>query len=421
VRVLTVTNWYPPHHFGGYELSCFDVMRGFVERGHEVRVLCSDMTVAGAPAPDPGHEALVRRELRLYHLGDALWQPSWRQRLRVERHNQAALARALDELRPDVVSAWHFGALSLGLLTTVAERGIPVVYAVCDDWLLYGCQLDAWAKLFAGSRWRRFAGRALRPVVRVPTVVADLGRTGPVLFVSEAIRRRAEAAPWRFEPTTVVFSGIDGETFAPRPEPDDRPWRWRLVTTGRPDRRKGFETVIRALALLPPETTLSHYGLGGEPERQRLMAVADELGVGDRVRFGAVERAALPAVYADADVMVFPSEWDEPFGLVPVEAMACRTPVVSTTQGGSREFLADGRNVLRFEPGDAAGLAAAVRRLHQDAGLRHRLVEAGLELAAALDVRHLVDTMEAWHIWAVTGRPVGAPPPADRAPLLPTG
>src|SRR4051794_27338608 len=41
-RTLTLTSWYPPHHFGGYELSCFDVMNRFVERGHEVRVLCGD-------------------------------------------------------------------------------------------------------------------------------------------------------------------------------------------------------------------------------------------------------------------------------------------------------------------------------------------------------------------------------------------
>jgi hypothetical protein len=44
-RVLTVTNWYPPHHYGGYELSCFDVMTRLAERGHEVRILCSDERV----------------------------------------------------------------------------------------------------------------------------------------------------------------------------------------------------------------------------------------------------------------------------------------------------------------------------------------------------------------------------------------
>src|SRR3954449_13217548 len=61
-RILTLTSWYPPHHFGGYELSCFDVMNRFVERGHEVRVLCGDERVPGAAPADPEHEALVYRK-----------------------------------------------------------------------------------------------------------------------------------------------------------------------------------------------------------------------------------------------------------------------------------------------------------------------------------------------------------------------
>ena len=362
----------------------------------------------------------MRRGLRLYHTGSELRPGSLRQRLAVERHNQAELRAALERFRPEVVSAWHFGALSLGLLTTVAEAGIPIVYAVCDDWLVYGVKLDAWAKLFNGSALRRAAGRAARAAFGVPTVVADLGRTGPVLFVTDAVRQRArQLAPWQFAESTVVYSGIDRATFPPRTVGGDRPWRWRLVTTGRPDPRKGFETAIRALALLPAEATLAHYGLGGDDERARLVAIVDELGLADRVSFGAVPRSDLPAVYEAADVMVFPSEWDEPFGLVPVEAMACGTPVVASVQWGSREFLFDEVNVLAYPPGDPVALAAAVERVHDDPTLRRRLVVAGLQTAEALGVERLVDVMEAWHLYEAGHR--GAPRPPDRVPPVQPG
>lgn len=395
-------------------------MSGLLARGHEVEVLCGDTRVAGAAAPDPNHEAHVRRDLRLYHDGAELQPGSLRHRLDVERHNQAVLREVLDRFRPEVVSAWHFGALSLGLLTTIAEAGIPIVYAVCDDWLVYGRKLDAWARLFDGSAPRRLAGRIARAALRVPTTVTDLGPTGPVLFVTDAVRKRArELAPWSFPESTVVYSGIDRTTFPARPVGPDRPWQWRLVTSGRPDPRKGFETAIRALALLPAEATLTHYGLGGDEERGRLAGIAAELGLADRVTFGSVPRAELPAVYEAGDVMLFPSEWDEPFGLVPVEAMACGTPVVASVQWGTAEFLFDEVNVLAYPPGDAVALAKAVERLAADPTLRRRLVTAGHSTAEALDVERLVDAMETWHLWVADGR--RGPRPADRPPPVSVG
>lgn len=415
-RILTITSWYPPHHFGGYELSCFDVTRGLQRRGHDVTVLTSDTRVPGAMAGDGDHEGRVRRELRLYHRDGTLWSPSLRTRLAIERHNQAALRRALDEVQPDVVSAWHFGVLSLGLLTTLAEAGVPVVYSICDDWLLYGRKLDAWARLFVGSPVRRAAGRILRPVLGVPTTVADLGRSGAALFITETVRRLAQTnGPWPFDESTVVYNGIDRATFPPRPADPDRPWRWQLAILGRPDRRKGFETAIRALPLLPPEATLVHNGLGGDEERERLRGIATELGVGDRVTFAASPRAELPNVYGAADVLLFPTEWEEPFGLVPIEAMACATPVVASLLGGSREIFFDEVNVLEYPPGDAVALAAAVHRLHDDPELRAGLVARGLETADELTAERLVDAMEAWHDHAAgkAPRPADRPPPVD--------
>jgi glycosyltransferase involved in cell wall biosynthesis len=136
---------------------------------------------------------------------------------------------------------------------------------------------------------------------------------------------------------------------------------------------------VRALEHLPSEATLDVVGSGDEDAERRLRALADE-----RVRFrGAVQREQLPAVYASADAVLFPVRWREPWGVVPLEAMAIGRPVVATGRGGSGEYLRDGENALLFDAEDPAALAAQITRLANDAPLRERLRSAGLETARA--------------------------------------
>lgn len=417
MRILALTNWYPPHHYGGYELSCFDVMTRLARRGHDVAVLCSDQRLPGAVPDDAGHEAVVERSLRLYHDGEDLVRPGWRGRRAIEAHNRQVLAAALDRHRPDVVSAWHLAGLSQGLLALLAERQVPVAFVVCDEWPAFAWKLDPWSRPFtddparrggrvlerAPVRWlRRAAGRLVERATGLPVVPVDAGALGPALWVTADLRRRTEPrSRHTFAAHTVVHSGIDRTVYPPVASAD-RPWSGRLVSTGRFDPRKGFETVIRALPLLPDDTTLALWGRGGEAEQRRLRGIADDLGIGDRVTMGSRRRDEMPAAYAAGDVFVFPSEWAEPFGLVPVEAMACGTPVVATGVGGSSEFLRDGENCLLFRPGDPEDLARVVKAVAADPALRSTLVAGGHRTAEALDVERLADVMERWHAWTAS-------------------
>ena len=101
-----------------------------------------------------------------------------------------------------------------------------------------------------------------------------------------------------------------------------------------------------------------------------------------RVEFRAGERDALHGAYAESDLVVFPVVWEEPWGLVPLEAMAVGRPVVATGKGGSGEYLADGENCLVFAPPeDPVALAASVSRLAADPALRARLRQGGMHTA----------------------------------------
>jgi glycosyltransferase involved in cell wall biosynthesis len=143
--------------------------------------------------------------------------------------------------------------------------------------------------------------------------------------------------------------------------------------------------------------TLDIVGHGATEYTTSLDHLVAELGLTDRARRRVEPRRRLAQLYRAADVCVFPSEWDEPFGLVPLEAMACGTPVVATGTGGSAEYLRDGYNCLLFPAGDPEALAARVLALSGDEPLRRRLGRNGVETASALTIDTLADRLEVLH------------------------
>ena len=410
-RILVLTNLYPPHAFGGYEWSCFDVMTRLEARGHDITVVT---TSTHLPDLADGHDEAgrVHRILEWYWDDHVLVSPRPWSRLALERRNQRRLRNLLARARPEVVSVWNMGAMSQGLLRTVADQGLPMVFAVCDEWPVYGRHLDAWSRMFAA---RPRLARLTELLARVPCGPGDLGPCGPWCFVSEHTRRACRVgSPFTFPLSTVVHSGIEPTHFPLFDESaEPNPFEWRLLYVGRLDVRKGVLTAVDALAHLPPQTTLRCVGRGDA--ECSIWQRAGDLGVADRVTIEAVDRSAVAAAYRAADVFLFTSEWDEPFGLTPIEAMACGAPVVGTGTGGSDGFLVDGLDCLRYLPGDARGLAHAVCRLADDPTLRSRVRSGGRRVAAELTTDRLADVFEAWHVGAASGFADG--PPADR-PLL---
>ena len=401
MRVLAVGHLYPPHHFGGYELVWRSAMRHLERNGHQALVLTSDLDIGAAEPDDPN----VRRELRLYWRPHHVIELGALGRLRLERHNARILDRYLRDFAPDVVSWWSMSGVSLSLIERVYRAGLPAVAFVHDDWLDYGRHMDLWTRAFAG-RWQRAAVLAER-IAGVPTRV-DLERAARYVFVSDTTRRRAAEAGIRPRETAIAHSGIDPRFIEPAPEKE---WSWSLLHVGRIDERKGIHTAVAALTHLPPEATLTIIGSWDEGESSRLRAIAERNGVLERVRFeGQRSAARVWEAYAEADVVVFPVVWEEPWGLVPIEAMGRGRPVVATGRGGSGEYLRDNENALLFEAGDASGLADAVRRLPDDRGLRQRLLRGGLATAR----RHTEDVFNEAVLRELTRPPRRRPDPLRR-------
>jgi glycosyltransferase involved in cell wall biosynthesis/phosphoheptose isomerase len=187
----------------------------------------------------------------------------------------------------------------------------------------------------------------------------------------------------------VVPCGVDVARFHPDGDAEPRRLDHRLVFTGRLVERKGIGNIITALEQLPGCELVvaggpSRAALDAEPEARRLRALAEHHGVADRVELrGRVEHDDLPRLLRSADALVT-VPWYEPFGITPLEAMACGVPVVASAVGGLIDTVVDGVTGRHVPPRDPDRLAAVLRELLADGDERARQGRAGVRRARQL-------------------------------------
>ena len=204
-----------------------------------------------------------------------------------------------------------------------------------------------------------------------------------------ADERRMVMVPCGFDP--AEFSPMDRSRA--RLELGLDPGEFVVLQLGRMVPRKGVDNVIRSIAHLPPDVPARVLVVGGEseepderatPEIGRLRAIARELGVKSRVSFaGRRQRADLRRYYCAADVFVT-TPWYEPFGITPLEAMACGTPVIGSAVGGIQYSVVQGVTGYLVPARDPAALAERLAWLHRNPELARALGRAGIRRARSL-------------------------------------
>jgi D-inositol-3-phosphate glycosyltransferase len=268
------------------------------------------------------------------------------------REFAAELRRSWRADPPDVVHA-HFWMSGRASLTAARPLGLPVVQTFHA--------LGVVKRRHQGdkdtsppSRLRQ-EQRLARNVDRILATCSD--EVFELLRLGAGLRRIA-----------VVPCGVDLELFRPEGPVAERQRRPRLLVVSRLVERKGIDDAIAALAELPDAELVIAGGpareeLGADPEARRLAALAERLGVRGRVELrGRIEHEDVPALLRSADVMVC-TPWYEPFGIMPLEAMACGVPVVASAVGGLVDTVVDGVTGLHVPPRRPDLLAEALASL----------------------------------------------------------
>jgi glycosyltransferase involved in cell wall biosynthesis len=414
MKVLFVSDFYPPLELGGWEQLTQEISLRLAARGHIRIILTSRHRAGEAPKPEPYVYRVLNLEsydIRQYHLG------SWFRRRRRERENGEQLRAVVARCRPDVIffhSMWNMPRS----VAWYAEQLMPgrVVYFIAGDWPYVPNVHETYWRMPANRWWRRLPKRA---AAVIPLLLLQRQRRlqplrfEHVLCVSNAVRQdlaqNAEIPPSR---SRVIYNGIDTEQFSP--DPDWRPREWRgsapsLLYAGSLMRSKGVHAAVEGFAQalgLPAldGATLTIVGGGHPAYRAELELLVSKAGMSSRVCFlDRIDRSDMPALLRRHDILIFPSRW-EALARMMQEAMACGLVVVGTTTGGSKELLVEGETGLTFEVGDTGGLAKQIQRLVVDPDLRARLAQAGRqEVVKRFGIGRMVDEMEAYLAKVVAG------------------
>ena len=410
MRILVVSDLYPPHYIGGYELACQNVVDCLRERGHEFYVLTSTYGVVGTSIENQTYRWLC------YHSSLPSPSNSFLRLVSTEIRDNSVLRWLIHQVKPELAYVWNVRGLSKSLLITLQRLRVPTVYMIQDFWLEESISSDHWLSLWSRQSAGRFKQRVKSLLVSLG-VEAALGRLVPtdprelridhVSFVSHFNKTKTTAAGVRVKHPVVIHNGIETAKFRKR-EPDKHDGTLRLLYVGQLHAQKGVHTTVEAVRRLIVDghqdirLTIAGGAPLSETYEQYIHGLVATENLERYVQFlGHIPREHIVKAYHDHDVLLFTSIVERGFPLVLLEAMASGLAVVGTLSGGAADILVPGENCLTFSPGDASALAERIRALMADPQLRQRIARRGEELVRReFDLERIVDQVEA-HLFSV--------------------
>lgn len=354
LRILILTNLYPPQVLGGYERSIADFARLLQHRGHQVLVLTSDAPGLFGVHESRYPEPFIDRAFSL--LGE--WSAEGARQFDPEtvrdrlQNNLQALKQHIDEFHPDVCFAGNLDFLETGteLIDALLSRNIPIAHYVMNANPGYVPELAP-----RRSNYR-------------------------YITCSNWIIHSLTAQGYPIANAQTVYPGADVETFyqSELPKRD----RLRIAYASLVAPYKGADVLIEALAILNAsgiDFTATIAGGTFLPEFvEALKSFADSEGLSDRIHFpGVLSRQQLRELYQTHNVLVFPSRFQEPFGISQIEAMAAGLTLVTSGTGGAGEIVYHGEDGLLFESENSLALADALSALAANPEAWEQLAQNG--------------------------------------------
>jgi glycosyltransferase involved in cell wall biosynthesis len=350
MKILTVVSTFPPHVYGGGEISAIDLSNWLVEQGHKVGVIT---TAGGEESELIGTEVnglrvwrLTQRRLYQYwhHNKAPSWQkPIWHLQDHLDPLNRRLMARVLEDFKPDCIAIHVVSGIGYNALYEIAKRNIPSVYfmhdcnLVCAKGVLSANGKDCVARCFICKLLCYFRVKAVRSIPRL-------------LFCSPSranLELVAEFLPWLRARSEVV---LNANKYL-RPTVQHIPaHNVRFLYVGRIHINKGISVLLSALDMLAENYLFSITFVGTGPEEAELRSQYRGC---DWCHFiGFVGQQEVSNFMASSDVLCVPSTWAENSPVVITHALSQGLPVIASDIGGITELVHHGKDGWLVAPGD---------------------------------------------------------------------
>ncbi|WP_348787722.1 glycosyltransferase [Leifsonia sp. NPDC080035] len=395
LTILMGCDTFPPDVNGAARFA-ERLAAGLVERGHDVHIV--------APAASRKHGTWVEEhegaKMTAHRLRSWRWYPHDWLRFALPWTSKANARRVLDEVKPDVVHFQSHIVIGRGLAYEAQKRGIRIVATnhVMPENIIEFTRLPRFLHhTFVSLAWKD----ARKSFDRAEAITTPTRRAAEFLEKATGLRG-----------VHAISCGIDAQNYTPDFSPRTGN---SILFVGRVTGEKQIDVLLKAMTLLPASLDAKLEIVGGGDQFKNLQALAETLGIADRVTFlGYVTDEELREAYTRATVFAMPSI-AELQSIATMEAMASALPVVAADAMALPHLVHDGENGHLFRPGDAQDLAdklESVLTLPQDE--LDVLKNASLRIVAAHDIQRTISTFESLY----RGEPV-ADPVTDAAPGVP--
>jgi glycosyltransferase involved in cell wall biosynthesis len=400
MRILLVSHGYPPAGVAGVERLSAQAAETLTGRGHEVTVMTRQASWGSLG---------LRQEVRegvpvvVVHGGGRDFERFPNNEPALER----IFERMLVELTPDVVLVTHLMHHSPGYVAVAHRWNVPVVlelhdfFAICPRAHLERRSGDLCGGPEGGRACAEhcFAGQhagRLRWALRSQSFKEAVRCADEVLAPSQYVVESLESLRGSASPIRVVENGVAAFGAVVRPDPDPEPGApLHLASIGVTVEHKGFHVVVEALRRAAlPAVRYSVLGMPLAPGARELQEAANRVDGLELRLFGEFSPANLPALLADADLLVVPSLVPETYSIVAREGFVCGLPVIASRIGALPEAIRQEENGWLFSPGNATELAVLLQRLHDDRSLVRRAA-AGIQAGDVTSVEARTDRIEA--------------------------
>ena len=374
MRILVLSDLYPPYYIGGHEIRCKIIADGLSEKGHEVHILTSTYGING--------QSKDKNIYRLLYFID--WRGSKKRYMQIKnallaRLNYLITNKLIKQLRPDIIYAGKISGISILASKAIQSVNSPIVHHLGNYFpaeLVEMCVLE-----------KNPLKRLLRKIIYGFNDIDDFDFKH-ILVVSEAVKKRYVEAGFVADnisiiPPRGIPSVLIRKEYNRNIKLHDE--QTKLLYVGRLSKEKGIDTALKTVEYLTNKSemqnlTLDIIGDGDEQYVKELHIITEKLGIENRVKFiGELQYEDVLKEYDNYYMLLVPSLWEEPFGVIILEAMSQGLPVIASKVGGIPDILENEKTGLLVPPGDSLKMAEAVKKLVDNPSLHETISRNGIK------------------------------------------